>query len=163
MYRKSGSRVRRGSRRSKKDRQLRNNGRKFSTFYFFPRNPIGNYENNVLLDAACSATPSTVRTALRHPALQCRETPLPALSAAFASKYCLISNWASGSVSLELPDCIESFHQPVFNVSSLRHSLLFDVAMVFRAAGRPGRLGVLWLTRTPGAEHELRAGLPLEL
>lgn len=124
---------------------------------------MGNYENGLLFDAACSATPSTVRKALRHPALQCRETPLPSLSAAFASKYCLISNWASGSVSLELPNCTESFHQPIFNVSSLQHSLPFDVAMIFRAAGRPGRLGVLWFTRTPGAEHELLAGLPLEL
>jgi len=103
-----------------------------------------------------------VRKAMMHPALKCRETPLPSLSAAFSSKYCLISNWASGSESLELPNCTESLHQPVFNVSSMSHSLPFDVAMIFRAAGpRKGRLGLMWFTRTPGAEHELLAGLPL--
>ena len=123
---------------------------------------MGNYENGLLFDASCSATPSNVRKAMMHPALKCRETPLPSLSAAFSSKYCLISNWASGSESLELPHCTESLHQPVFNVSSMSHSLPFDVAMIFRAAGpRKGRLGLMWFTRTPGEEHELLAGLPL--
>ena len=124
---------------------------------------MGNYENGLLFDAACSATPSRVRKALLHPEFKCRQTPLPPLSAAFSSKYCLISNWASGSAALVLPHCAESLHQPVFNIRAMAHALPFDVAMIFRAAASPsGRLGLMWFTRAKGTEADLVAGLPLE-
>jgi hypothetical protein len=121
----------------------------------------GNYENGLVFDAACSSTPSGVRRALLNPSFTCRQSPLPPFWAAFSTRFALISNWASGSQPLDLPHCTEVLHQPVFNIDTMAGALPFDVAMIFRTAGRKGRLGLMWFTRKGGEEQDFVASLPL--
>lgn len=114
----------------------------------------GNYVDYLYLDAEHAATPDRIRQSLLHPRFHCRDEPIKMLQRIVA-----ITNWSSFSKPLQIPDCVERLHHPMFELNA--RAIPLDGMTVFRAGG--GRLGVHWCTSKGGSATDVLGDMPLDL
>ena len=122
-------------------------------------NLAGNYESVLLFDGANAGTPDRIRQTLRHPHFHCRDEPMPPLSRALSARYGAITTWVSFSKPINIPGCAEQVHRPIYNVKTMRATVPFDCAIVFRAGA--GRVGVFWMTKRAGSARDIFGDMPI--
>jgi len=117
----------------------------------------GNYTNCMMFDKANAATPDRIRQALLHPRFHCRDEKFKMFS-----RCCVITNWASFSKPIRIPDCVEQMHQPIWNMTSeMATCMPFDGMVVYRAGAQ--RLGMCLTTPRDGSQRDVLGDIPFAL